>query len=86
MSTTTEDLQIPREVLDSARLTPAEARAELAIALYAQGRLSVGKAAELARMSLWQFRQVLAGRQIESHYGPDDLGDEQQALRETGLA
>jgi hypothetical protein len=32
--------------------------------LYAQGRISIGKACELAEMSLWEFRQLLAFRRI----------------------
>jgi len=37
-------------------------KVELAVSLYAQGRLSVGKACELAGMSLWQFHHLLASR------------------------
>ena len=77
-------MEIPQEILDSARLTLPEARAELALALYAQGRLSIGKARELAGMSLWQFRQLLASRQIPVHYTPEDLEDEVETLRELG--
>jgi len=69
----TTSLEIPEDILDSARLTLPEVKIELAVALYAQGRLSIGKARELAGMSLWQFRQLLASRQIAPHYEPDDL-------------
>jgi len=58
----------------------------LAVALYARGRLAIGKACELASMSLWEFRQLLASRRISPHYEAADLDDDQQALRETGLA
>ena len=40
-------IEIPEDVLDSARLTPAEAKRELALALYSQQRLSAGKARPL---------------------------------------
>ena len=43
-----QTLEIPQEILDSARLTVDEAKLELALTLYAQGRLSAGKARELA--------------------------------------
>lgn len=49
-------LEIPQDVLDSAHLTMSELKVELAVSLYAQGRLSIGKACELASMSLWEFR------------------------------
>ncbi len=48
--------ELDRSILDSARLTVPELKIELAVLLYQQGRLSIGKARELADMSLWQFR------------------------------
>ncbi len=58
----------------------ADVRLELAIALYDQHRLSLGKARELANMSLWQFRQVLAARRIIAHYDVQDLHQDLQTL------
>ena len=77
-------LEVPRDVLESARLSAAELKIELAIALYAQHRLSTGKARELAGMSLWEFRQVLASRRIAPHYDESDLAEDVQTLRELG--
>ena len=74
-------LTIPQEVLDSARMTVADVRLEIAVALYSQRRLSVGKAAQLAELSLWQFRQVLALRQIPPHYDVDDLHQDLKTLQ-----
>ena len=76
----TNTLEIPQEILDSARLTVEEARIELAISLYAQGRLSAGKARELAGLSLWEFRQLLAVRRISPHYDEDDLREDLKTL------
>jgi len=75
-------LEIPQDILDSARLSPADARLELAVALYAQQRLAIGKARELAGLSLWEFRQVLGSRGIAPHYDADDLEDDMSSLRE----
>ncbi|MEM6429728.1 MAG: UPF0175 family protein [Deinococcota bacterium] len=69
-------LDIPQDILDAAQLTVEEAKQELALSLYASGRLSVGKARELAGLSLWKFRQRLAARKIPVHYGVDDLADD----------
>jgi predicted HTH domain antitoxin len=77
-------LEIPQDVLDSARLTVPEARVELAVHLYAQGRLSIGKARELADMTLWEFRHVLASRRISPHYDVADLDEDIATLRELG--
>ncbi len=77
-------LEIPRDVLDSARLSVADLKIELAVLLYAQRRLSVGKARELAGLSLWEFRQLLAARRIPVHYDEADLNDDVATLRELG--
>lgn len=76
----TVTFEVPQGILDSARLTAPEIKLELAIWLYAQGRLSVGKARELANMSLWEFRQVLASRRITAHYDTADLQDDMTSL------
>jgi predicted HTH domain antitoxin len=77
-------ITIPDDILDSARMTAAELKQEMAVHLYAQGRLSIGKARELAEMSLWQFRQVLAARQIPVHFDESNLADDVATLRELG--
>jgi len=60
-------LEVPQEILDSARLTPSELKVEMAVHLVAQGRLSVGKARELAGLTRWEFRPPLASRRIPPH-------------------
>ena len=77
-------LEIPQDVLDSARLTISELKAELAVSLYDRGRLSIGKACELADMPLWEFRQLLASRRISPHYDVADLDEDVATLRSLG--
>jgi len=77
-------LQIPQDILDSARLTVSELKVEMAVHPCTQGRLSVGKARELAGMSLWEFRQLLASRRISPHYDESDLDEDITTLREMG--
>jgi predicted HTH domain antitoxin len=77
-------VEVPQEILDSARLTPAELKVEMAVHLYEQGRLSVGKARELADMTLWEFRQLVASRRISPHYDEADLDEDLVTLRELG--
>jgi predicted HTH domain antitoxin len=81
---TVNTLEVSQDILDSARLTISELKAEIAICLYAQGRLSIGKARELAGMSLWEFRQLLASRRISPHYDVVDLNEDVATLRELG--
>ena len=77
-------LEIPQDILDSARLTVEDIKVELAVSLYAQNRLSIGKARELAGMPLWEFRQLLASRRISPHYDVDDLKEDITTLHELG--
>ena len=77
-------LEVPQDTLDAARLTVAELKLEIAIALYAQGRLSIGKARELADMPLWTFRHILAARQIPPHLAPDDVDADVATLQALG--
>ena len=77
-------LEVPQEVLDSARLTPYELKVEMAVHLYTQGRLSAGKARELAGLTLWEFRHLLASRRISPHYAEEDLAEDVATLRELG--
>jgi predicted HTH domain antitoxin len=77
-------LEMPQDVLDSARLTAAELKTELAVYLYAQRRLSIGKARELADRPLWEFRQLLASRRISPHYDESDLEEDVATLRKMG--
>jgi predicted HTH domain antitoxin len=80
----TNQVNLELLILDSARLTPDELKLELAVALYAQGRLSIGKARELAGMSLWEFRQLLAARRISPHYDIADFEKEIATLKTLG--
>jgi len=73
-------LHIPDSVLQSIRL-PEERIAqellkELALALYAHGLLSFGKARELAGMGKFEFGQALGERGILRHYGREELEDD----------
>lgn len=77
-------LKIPQDILDTARLTLDELKREMAVFLYAQGRISLGKAHELAEMSLWEFRQLLAFRRVSPHYEIMDFEEDITTLRELG--
>jgi len=77
-------MEVPQDVLDSARLSVDELQVEMAVHLYAQRRLSIGKARELAEMTLWEFRQLLGARGIAAHYDESDMEDDITVLREMG--
>ena len=73
-------LSIPDSILQSIRLPEQrigqELLHELAVALYAQDLLSLGKARELAQMNKYEFGQLLAQRGILRHYGSEELDDD----------
>lgn len=81
-----QQVEIPQDILDSARLSVEELKLELALSLYARGRLSSGKARELAGRSLWEFRQLLASRQIAPHYDLQELEEDVETLHDLGSA
>jgi len=80
----TVSIEIPKEVLHVARMTPEELRQELAIHLFQQGRLSFGKARELAGMTAWAFQQLLGVRRIPVHYDVEDYEQDLNTLRTLG--
>ncbi len=70
-------LKVPSEVTQAMRLAPPEAEArlrlELAVGLYTQRLLPLGKAAHLAGLDRWEFDEILAGRETPAHYTAEDL-------------
>jgi len=84
MSSTTIAVEIPREVLHATRMTPQELRRELAVYLFQQGKLSFGKAREMAGMTVWAFQQLLGSRDIPVHYDLEDYEEDLATLKELG--
>jgi predicted HTH domain antitoxin len=70
MSTVT--LEIPEEFTRSFGTTEEEvrrnAKLELAIEMYREGKWSTGRAAEFAGMNRWQFMDVLMARKVPMPY------------------
>ena len=77
-------IEIPREVLLATRMTAEELRRELAISLFQQGKLSFGKAREMAGMSFWGFQQLLGSREIPVHYDIEEYEADLKNLRDLG--
>jgi predicted HTH domain antitoxin len=80
----TVSIEVPREVVHITRLTPGELKRELAIYLFQQGKLSFGKAREMAEMTAWAFQQLLGSRGISAHYDVEDYEQDLIALKELG--
>ena len=75
-------LEIPGDVADALRVPDLEKvqrlRLELAVSLYSQGILGLGKAAQLADLPRWEMNRVLAQRNVPMHYGPEELAEDLQ--------
>jgi predicted HTH domain antitoxin len=61
-------------------MTIGDAKLELAIALFAAGRLSMGKAAELAALPVAEFQMQLGARHIGPHYAVADARADRETL------
>lgn len=80
----TVSIEIPRAVLHVTKMTPEELRRELAVHLFQQGKLSFGKAREMAGMTAWAFQQLLGSRDIPVHYDIPDYEEDLRTLKELG--
>ena len=80
----TISIEIPREVVHITHMTPEELRRELAVYLFQQGKLSFGKAREMADMTVWEFQQLLGMRGIPVHYDIEDYEEDIATLKELG--
>jgi predicted HTH domain antitoxin len=66
-------MTIEDSILQAAHMSEAELKTELAVLLYQKGKLSMGKAAELADTNRIQFQFLLASRQIPVSYDVEEL-------------
>jgi predicted HTH domain antitoxin len=77
-------LELPSDVLLATRLTTSELKVELAVHLFEQGKLSLGKACDLANMDIWQFMQLLGARGITAHYDIEEYEEDLDTLKRLG--
>jgi predicted HTH domain antitoxin len=76
----TLSLDIPADALASTRMTLDEIRLELAILLFQRDRLSMGKAAEFARLTIGVFQNHLSSRKVGPHYEVADALEDAATL------
>jgi predicted HTH domain antitoxin len=75
-------LTIPDEVLAAAHMTEMDLKRELALTLFQQERLTLGRTSALAGMSQREFQRLLADRRIPIHYGVEDFKQDLESLRQ----
>ena len=82
--TTDVMIGIPRDIMHTTRMSAVEMKRELALSLFQQGKISFGKARELAGMTVWAFQQLLGSREIPVHYNLEDYLEDRAALEALG--
>ncbi|MBI4658597.1 MAG: UPF0175 family protein [Verrucomicrobia bacterium] len=65
-------IELPEVDLGSLKLTPEQARLELAVGLYAGRRVTLGRAAGIAGLSHTEFMREIGRRGLCIHYGVED--------------
>lgn len=61
---------------------PRKVRESVAVELYREQVISLGKAAELAEISVAEMMEVLAERRVPLSYGRDDFEADRNVLKE----
>lgn len=78
------NITLPEELLQVAHMSEAELMREIAIMLFEQGRISLGKGAQLAQMHKMDFQALLASRDICIHYDLEDYRADVEHLKAKG--
>jgi predicted HTH domain antitoxin len=78
------NITLPEELLQLAQMSEAEMMREIAIMLFEQGRISLGKGAQLAGMHKMDFQSLLASRDICVHYDLEDYQADVERLKAKG--
>ncbi|EEB74770.1 UPF0175 family protein [Thermococcus sp. AM4] len=77
-------VKVPSDLMRILRLDEGEleraVRLYLAIELYREGVVSLGKAAEIAGLSRWEMMELLASKGIPLNYDDDDLREDVETL------
>ena len=74
-------MEIPQGIIRAARMDVQELKRELAVHLFEEEKLSLGKARELAGMTCLEFQQMLGSRGIPIHYDVRDYEEDIETLR-----
>ncbi len=77
-------LELPDDIVQSAHLTEAELLREIAIVLFQQERITLGRASLLCRMDQIEFQKLLANRGISIHYDIEDYEADLKSIRQDG--
>lgn len=77
-------LVISEDIVKASGLSEQELIIELVLLLFQQGKISLGKAAELLNISQVRFQKILSDRGINIHYDVEELQEDIQHLTAKG--
>lgn len=80
----TVQVSLPTELLEEAGVDPADASTKaamlLALELYRENKISLGRAAELCRIPIEAFMVFAGSHEVPVHYGAFDLDTDRRTL------
>jgi predicted HTH domain antitoxin len=83
------DVRLPAELIRAAGLNASDASGEtsrlLALELYREERVSLGRAAELCETPLEQFLEFVGRHNVALHYGFAQLEEDRRTLQRLGV-
>lgn len=80
IATTTEDLIIPKEILENIHISRDEMLIELAVHLYDTRRLTMGQAKSLAGLDQIEFQNEMASRNVYLNYDVEEFRKDIETL------
>ncbi len=85
ISLETISIDFPKDLINIFKVRekdlPIYVRKSLAVELYRDGLISIGKAAEIAGISIWEMLEVIAIKKIPIQYYPEDLKEDIETLK-----
>lgn len=75
---------ISDEIIEAAGMSETEFLREIAIMLFRQKKISLGKASHIAQMNQLQFLRLLGSRRIPIHYGVKEFREDLKTIAEMG--
>lgn len=83
------NLELPSDLVSVARLDQGDVSQEaaklIALELFREDKVSLGRAAELCRTPIEVFMQFAAEHQVPLHYGIADLEEDRRTIERLGL-
>jgi predicted HTH domain antitoxin len=73
-------LVIPDEFLQTAHISEADLKLEIAILLFQQEKITLGIASQFAELNQLEFQRILGNRKISVHYGVKEFRQDLKTL------